>query len=372
MSQSNNNGAIAHEVEETKVSSSDYLNYLQDKQRRERQQKQQGQGQTSPQTNFIFADEKMLRIREIIKQIADANVPVLITGESGTGKEVIARMIHMSSNRKSEPFVAINCAALPPSLLESELFGFEKGAFTGAHQQHIGKFEQASGGTLLLDEVTETDQNLQAKLLRALQEQEIERIGGNGPIKVSSRIIATTNRDITRSVKDGRFRQDLFYRLYVIHLEIPPLRERPKDIEVLTRHFLKSFSTQFKGEAATLTADAMQKIIKYPWPGNVRELQNVIQRAVLMSNSGTITAKEFVLEQKKIDEDLEWVKHLPIGRKMREVETQFILETLRTHQGNRTHSAKTLGISLRTLRNKINEFVLEGFEVPQPTTGKAL
>lgn len=368
MSHTKNNGAIAHEIEDKKVSSSDYLNYIQEKQK---QQKAQQAAPVAP-TNFIFADEKMLRIREIIKQIADANVPVLITGESGTGKEVVARMIHSSSARKSDPFVAINCAALPSNLLESELFGFEKGAFTGAHQQHIGKFEQASGGTLLLDEVTETDQGLQAKLLRALQEQEIERLGGNGPIKVDTRIIATTNRDITRSVKDGRFRQDLFYRLYVIHLEIPPLRDRPKDIEVLTRHFLKAFSMQFKGEAVTLTADAMQKILKYTWPGNVRELQNVIQRAVLMSSGSTITAKEFILEQKKVDEDLEWVKHLPIGRKMQEVETQFILETLRIHNGNRTHSAKTLGISLRTLRNKINEFVLEGHEVPQPTTGKAL
>lgn len=371
MNMKSNNGAIAHEVEEAKVSSTDYLNYMQDKQRREKQQQQKA-ATPAPQANFIFADEKMLRIREIIKQIADANVPVLITGESGTGKEVIARMIHMSSNRKADPFVAINCAALPPNLLESELFGFEKGAFTGAHQQHIGKFEQAHCGTLLLDEVTETDQNLQAKLLRALQEQEIERIGGNGPIKINTRIIATTNRDITRSVKDGRFRQDLFYRLYVIHLEIPPLRERPKDVEVLTRHFLKAFSTQFKGEAATLTADAMQKLLKYTWPGNVRELQNVIQRAVLMAAGNTITAKEFVLEQKKVDDDLEWVKHLPIGRKMQEVETQFILETLRTHNGNRTHSAKTLGISLRTLRNKINEFNTEGLEVPQPASGKAL
>lgn len=368
MSHTKSNSAIAHDFEESKVSSQDYLNYLQEKQKRERLAKANPQAPT----NFIFADEKMLRIREIIKQIADANVPVLISGESGTGKEVIARMIHQSSNRKGDPFVAVNCAALPPTLLESELFGFEKGAFTGAHQQHIGKFEQAHGGTLLLDEVTETDQGLQAKLLRALQEQEIERIGGEGPIKIDTRIIATTNRDIARSVKDGRFRQDLFYRLYVIHLEIPPLRDRPKDIEVLTRHFLKSFSVQFKGEAATLTADAMQKLLKYPWPGNVRELQNVIQRAVLMTQGNTVTAKEFVLEQKKIDEDLEWVKHLPIGQKMREVETQFILETLRTHNGNRTHSAKTLGISLRTLRNKINEFVLEGHEVPQPTTGKAL
>lgn len=368
MSQKSNNGAIAHETEEAKISSSDYLNYVQDKQRRE---KLKAAGQM-PAPNFIFADEKMLRIREVIKQIANANVPVLISGESGTGKEVIARMIHSNSNRASEPFVAINCASLPSHLLEAELFGYEKGAVSGATQPMIGKFEQAQGGTLLLDEVTETDPNLQAKLLRALQDQEMERIGGTGPIKINVRIIATSHRDSARSVKEGRFRQDLYYRLNVINLEIPPLRERPKDIEVLTRHFLKQFSMQFKGEAATLTADSMQKLLKYTWPGNVRELQNVIQRAVLMAQSLTITAKEFVLEQKKVDDDLEWVKHLPIGKKMQEVETQFILETLRTHNGNRTHSAKTLGISLRTLRNKINEFNLEGLEVPQPSSGKAL
>lgn len=360
-----NNGAVAHDVSD-KPQSSDYLNYL-------KEQKQQKEAAKAPApTEFIFADEKMLRIREIIHQIAGANVPVLISGESGTGKELVARMIHACSGRKSEPFVAINCAALPPSLLESELFGFEKGAFTGANQQHIGKFEQANGGTLLLDEVTETDHNLQAKLLRALQESEIERIGGQGPVKIDTRIIATTNRDISKTVAEGSFRQDLFYRLYVIHLEIPPLRERKKDIEVLTRHFLKTYSMQYKNQTATLTADAMQKLVNYSWPGNVRELQNVIQRAVLMSNSNTITAAEFFLESKRPNQDMEWVRHLPIGRKMREVEVHFILETLKSHNGNRTHSAKTLGISLRTLRNKINEFTIEGHEVPQPTSGKAL
>jgi two-component system response regulator FlrC len=361
MSHTKSNSAIAHDLEE-KVSSQDYLNYLAEKQRREKAANQQKQGAQGGQS-FIFADEKMLRIREIIKQIADANVPVLISGESGTGKEVIARMIHMSSSRREAPFFAVNCASLPAAALEIELFGNADGP---------GRFEQADGGTILLDEVTETDHVLQARILRALQDQEVERAGVHGPVRVNTRVIATTNRDIARSVKDGRFRQDNCYRLYVIHLEIPALRDRPKDIEVLTRHFLKQFSVQFKGEAATLTADAMQKILKYPWPGNVRELQNVIQRAVLMTSGNTIAAKEFVLEQKKIEEDREWVKHLPIGQKMREVETQFILETLRIHNGNRTHSAKTLGISLRTLRNKINEFVLEGHEVPQPTTGKAL
>lgn len=361
-----NNGAIAHDAT-TKPQSADYLNYVQEQKKRQAEGPKAGQG-----TGFIFADEKMMRIREIIHQIADANVPVLVSGESGTGKEVIARMIHACSSRKDEAFVPINCAALPSSLLESELFGFEKGAFTGANQQHIGKFEQANSGTLLLDEVTETDQNLQAKLLRALQESEIERIGGQGPITINTRIIATTNRDISQTVAAGQFRQDLFYRLYVIHLEIPPLRERKKDIEVLTRHFVKHFSTQYKGQPATLTADAMQKLVNYPWPGNVRELQNIIQRAVLMGNGTTITADDFILENKKVDDNLDWVRHLPIGKKMREVEIHFILETLKNHNGNRTHSAKTLGISLRTLRNKINEFTIEGYEVPQPTSGKAI
>lgn len=361
MSHTKNNAALAHDIEENKVSSADYLNYLQEKREREKATGTQAKATPATGQSFIFADEKMLRIREIIKQIADANVPVLISGESGTGKEVIGRMIHMSSNRKDAAFSVVNCASLPSAALEIELFGSSEGP---------GKFELADGGTIVLDEVTETDHTLQARILRALQDQEIERNGAT--FKINTRVIATTNRDIARSVKDGRFRQDLFYRLYVIHLEIPALRDRPKDIEVLTRHFLKQFSVQFKGEAATLTADAMQKLLKYSWPGNVRELQNVIQRAVLMTTGNAVTAREFVLEQKKVEEDMEWVKHLPIGQKMREVETQFILETLRIHNGNRTHSAKTLGISLRTLRNKINEFVLEGHEVPQPTTGKAL
>lgn len=361
------NGAIAHEP--TSKSSpppgpGDYLAYLKDQKTNEKPQ--------ANSYNFIFADEKMLRIKEIIDQIADANVPVLITGESGTGKEVVARMIHKRSERTDGPFTAVNCAALPSNLLEAELFGYEKGAFTGAEARHLGKFEQASGGTLLLDEVTETDQGLQAKLLRALQEKEIERIGGNGPIPVNTRIIATTNRDIAQTVSEGKFRQDLFYRLYVIHLEIPPLRQRPKDIEVLTRHFLKQFSNQYRNQEITISADAMSQLVKYSWPGNVRELQNLLQRAVLMAQSNMLTSDDFNLASKEPKNELSWVKHLPLGQKMRTVETHFIIETLREHNGNRTHSAKTLGISLRTLRNKINEFLNEGYEVPQPTMGKPL
>jgi len=355
------NQAVGQDVMPTGPNPADYLSYLHEK-----------RSQEKVYGDFIFADEKMLRIKEIVEQIAEANVPVLISGESGTGKEVIARLIHQSSGRRDAPFVAVNCAAIPQTLLESELFGFEKGSFTGAHQRHAGKFEQASGGTLLLDEITETDQGLQAKLLRALQEKEIERIGGVGPISVNTRIIATTNRDIASLVREGSFRQDLYYRLYVINLEIPPLRHRPKDIEVLTRHFLRTSAAQYHRPNITITQEAMNKLVRHTWPGNVRELQNVLQRVVLMTQTEVITAQDVSIDNPIKARDQDWIKYLPIGRKMREVETQFILETLKNHQGNRTHSAKTLGISLRTLRNKINEFIVEGHDIPQPMTGKPL
>ena len=357
--------AIARSPEQKAPQPDEYYNYI-------KTQKAPDNKQSSAHCEFIFADEKMLQLKKIVEQIADANVPVLITGESGTGKEIIARMIHRLSSRNKEPFVAVNCAALPPTLLESELFGFEKGAFTGAAGRHIGKFEQANNGTLLLDEVTETDGNLQAKLLRALQENEIERIGGNGPVPINTRIIATTNRELANAVKEGAFRKDLFYRLYVIHLDIPPLRTRPKDIEVLARHFLRTFGKQYRAEDVVISAEAMTKLVRHSWPGNVRELQNLLQRAVIMSPGNMISADDLLMEQKQPKATNEWIKHLPIGEKLRLVETQFILETLKSHNGNRTHSAKTLGISLRTLRNKINEFVVEGHDVMQPTLGKPL
>jgi two-component system, response regulator FlrC len=321
---------------------------------------------------LISVDEKMKRITEVIDQIADANVPVLISGESGTGKEVIARMIHNASQRKESEFVAVNCAALPSNLLESELFGYEKGAFTGAHQRRIGKFEQASGGTLLLDEITEMELGLQAKLLRALQEKEIERIGGKTPVKINSRIIATTNRDLKTSVKSGEFRQDLYYRLYVIHLEIPPLRERQADIEALVEYYTQRFSDAFDKKGIRFSAGALDKLERYPWPGNVRELQNIVQRAILMSRGSVIEAAEIPLLNIKAPERTDWIEDLPLGKPMRDVETHFIIETLKLHNGNRTHAAKTLGISLRTLRNKINEFTAMGFTVPEPQSGKSL
>lgn len=322
---------------------------------------------------FDSADEKMARIQDIIWQIADTNVPVLITGESGTGKEVIARAIHKAGGLDGRPFVAVNCAAMPATLLESELFGFEKGAFTGAHQKHTGKFEQAQNGTLLLDEVTEIETPLQAKLLRVLQEKEIERIGGQSPIPVNTRVIATTNRDIVSAVTQGRFRQDLYYRLYVLHLEIPPLRERPRDIDLLANKFLEDCKKSFNRPGLSFSTEAMEKLRKHLWPGNVRELQNVVQRAVIMSPQDIIRENTLPIEGEGTPMiSLDWVSSLPIGQTLKTVETHFILETLKHHQGNRTHAAKTLGISLRTLRNKINEFTAEGYEVTAPVSGRAI
>ncbi len=340
------------------TSATDFIQYAQDR--------------VNQQAFVVGSDEKMTRIKEVIDQIKDTMVPVFLTGESGTGKEVIARAIHASSNRAQEAFIAVNCAAIPASLLESELFGHEKGAFTGAHQRHIGKFELASNGTLLLDEVTEMEPALQAKLLRVLQEKEIERIGGTGAIPVKTRIIATTNRDIQAAVSSGAFRQDLYFRLHVIQLEVPALRERPNDIELFARTFLKQFSAQYGKEVPELSHCALKKLMNYRWPGNIRELQNVMQRAVLLTSGMVITGKDLPFEDDSLAQGTDWVGHLPIGRPLRDLETQFILQTLKSHQGNRTHAAKTLGISLRTLRNKINEFTAEGIEVMAPLTGRAL
>jgi len=342
----------------------DYVNYV--------QSKRSADGNAAAgMTYFPAVDEKMLRINDIVGQIAGANVPVLITGESGTGKEVVARAIHKASGRADKPFVAVNCAALPSALLESELFGHERGAFTGAHQRYIGKFEQATGGTLLLDEVTEMTPELQAKLLRALQEREIERVGGSGPIAVDTRIIATTNRDVIADVAKGTFRQDLYYRLYVIHIEVPALRERPKDIEMLASMFLRQCSEEYGKPGMEFAPDAMAKLMQHSWPGNVRELQNLVQRTAILARGNLITAADVPLEVTSAPTEHDWITTLPIGKQLRDVETQFILETLKHHQGNRTHAARTLGISLRTLRNKINEFTAEGIDVIQPLTGKA-
>ena len=244
---------------------------------------------------LIYGDKKTESILKIAKQVAPSEANILLTGESGTGKEIFSRFIHDNSKRANKKFVAVNCAAIPETLLESELFGYEKGAFTGAVARRIGKFEEASDGTLLLDEISEMDIKIQAKLLRAIQEKEIDRIGGKTPIKVNTRIIATSNRNLAEAVKNGMFRQDLYYRLNVVNIDIPPLRERKDDIVVLAKHFVKKYSELNEIPLKPLAKSAEEKLLNYLWPGNVRELENTIHRAVLMSTGDEITADSIIL-----------------------------------------------------------------------------
>src|SRR5919112_2713087 len=245
--------------------------------------------------SFVWRDEAMERVVKLAEQVARSEASVLITGESGTGKEVLARHVHAKSNRKDKPLISVNCAAIPDNLLESELFGHEKGAFTGAVARRIGKFEEANGGTLLLDEISEMDARLQAKLLRAVQEREIDRVGGGKPVKVDIRIIATSNRDLTDAVKRGTFREDLYFRLNVVNLRLPPLRERPADIIALSAHFAKKYAEANGLPEKHLTPAAIDLLKVHPWRGNVRELENAMHRAVLLSRGPSIDTDAILL-----------------------------------------------------------------------------
>ncbi|MCB0336587.1 MAG: sigma 54-interacting transcriptional regulator, partial [Bdellovibrionales bacterium] len=319
---------------------------------------------------IVTNDRMMIRILEVAEAVAKSDATVLIQGESGTGKELIARLIHSSSARSSQPFVAVNCAALPATLLESELFGHEKGAFTGAHTRKIGRFEMAQGGTILLDEISEMDLALQAKLLRVLQEREVDRVGGKEPINIDVRVLATTNRNLEQSVENGEFRADLFYRLNVIPLTLPALRERRGDVRLLIQHFMK----KYLGAQAPMIPNALfESLENYPWPGNIRELQNAVERAAILSRGRDPKEADFLIGQrstptlaqqvtKEIDNAMPAVyeEELPLqiksGMTVHEVEKQLILETLKSTNDNRTQAAKLLGISIRTLRNKLNEY----------------
>lgn len=300
------------------------------------------------------ADPKMKKIYEIAESIAVSRASVLISGESGTGKELLARFIHAKSPRAARRLVALNCAAVPEGLLESELFGFEKGAFTGADQRKAGKFEQAHESTFLLDEISEMPLLLQAKLLRVLQEGEIERLGGQGPIRINVRIVATTNRSLGEMVKAGTFREDLYYRLNVIPLEIPPLRARPLDIELLARHFAQTSCAENGLPVRALTDEAMARLRAYAWPGNVRELQNVIERSVLLTQDAAIGAERILLPEEA--PSAAPTGALAPGMTVGEAERLLIQKTLEFTGQNRTRAAELLGISIRTLRNKLNEY----------------
>ncbi len=316
---------------------------------------------------LIYGDKKTENILKIAKQIAPSEASVLLTGSSGTGKEIFSRFIHDNSKRANKKFVAVNCAAIPETLLESELFGYEKGAFTGAVARRIGKFEEASDGTLLLDEISEMDIGIQAKLLRAIQEKEIDRIGGKAPIKVNTRIIATSNRDLEAAVANGTFRQDLYYRLNVISLNIPDLKDRKGDIIVLAKHFIKKYSELNELPMKDLSSDAEKALLNYDWPGNVRELENTMHRAVLMSTGDDIGVEAIMLPQSH-KEEAEGAAPA-VGQTVAGMERKLIIDTLKHTLGNRTTAANILGISIRTLRNKLKQYQDEGFDVPPSAQG---
>ena len=321
---------------------------------------------------FLFRDPAMAEVVRLADQVAPSEASVLVTGESGTGKEVMARYIHRRSRRAKQNFISVNCAAIPENLLESELFGHEKGAFTGAVARRIGKFEEASGGTLLLDEISEMHPRLQAKLLRAIQEREIDRVGGHQPIKVDIRLIATSNRDLEEEVGKGSFREDLFFRLNVVNMRIPALRERPTDITLLADHFAKKYAEMNAVAVRPLAEAAHDMLRQHSWRGNVRELENTIHRAVLLSRGEDLGPDSILLTAAKPGSEPGVVAHAAagaaprglVGRTVADVERDLILETLQHCLGNRTHAANILGISIRTLRNKLQQYRQEGVSVP--------
>ncbi len=302
--------------------------------------------------NIIAKSAKMQQVTEVIKIVAKSNATVLITGDSGTGKELVARAIHSQSYRKDKPFIAVSCAALPETLLESELFGHEKGAFTGAHAQRKGKFETANKGTLFLDEIGEMSANIQVHLLRVLEEKEFSRVGGNEVVKVDVRIISATNRDVKQAVAEGGFREDLYYRLNVVTIELPSLRERKEDIPLLAQHFLKKFAVENQKEITDFSPEATDFLLKYEWPGNVRELENAVERAVILANNSYIDVADLPRES------LTLAHSAPVGESLEEIEENHILNILKETGGNYTKAAKILGISRVTLYNKIRTYKL--------------
>jgi DNA-binding NtrC family response regulator len=322
---------------------------------------------------MVVRDPAMQAAVHRAEQVAASEASVLITGESGTGKEVLARHLHRRSRRSGGPFVALNCAAIPDNLLESELFGHERGAFSGAVARRLGKFEAADGGTLLLDEISEMDIRLQAKLLRALQEREIDRLGGAAPVRVNVRILATTNRDLAALVQRCAFREDLFFRLNVVSLRIPPLRERPGDIAALADHFARRYADVNGLAFRPLSREALLRLGSHAWRGNVRELENCIHRAVLLADGATIGIEAIELgppaagAQPQVGGGIASL----VGRRMEEVERDLIIETLGHTLGNRTHAATILGISIRALRNKLRDYAAHGVAVPPPAAGVA-
>lgn len=365
------------------------------------------QAVTEENNDMIASDPKMQEVVKLADKIAPSEATVLITGESGTGKEVMSRYIHNKSKRKDGPFIAVNCAAIPENLLESELFGHEKGAFTGANSKRIGKFEEAHKGTILLDEVSEMHPQLQAKLLRAIQEREITRVGSNTTHKVDVRILATSNRNLEQSVQKGEFREDLYFRLNVVNIALPALRERPKDMAVLAQFFADKYADANGVPKKKLAAETITKIQNHGWRGNIRELENTMHRAIIVSMEDELEPDAVHIQENAFTQSTapsaqptaqapdpggvgkagqqdhqDSAKPAPatpvqnpgaveslVGRSMADVERDMILNTLDHCLGNRTHAANILGISIRTLRNKLNQYKDEGVEIPDVKSG---
>ncbi len=302
---------------------------------------------------ILTRDEKMDALMKMAQVVSQYQTPVLIEGESGTGKELMARYIHVNSERAKGPFVAVNCAAIPEQLLESELFGYEKGAFTGALGGRLGKFEQANGGTILLDEIGELAPALQVKLLRVLQEYEVDRLGGRQAIPVDVRVIATTNRSLKKLAAQGSFRDDLYYRINVFPLKLPPLRQRLDDLKILVPHFICKYNHD---EVKEVDANVYEMLRHSGWRGNIRELENVITRAVVLSHGLPRILAEHIVFEEVEDETMSDEDLLPSGMTLREMEKRLILKTLHEYEGNRTHASQVLNISVRTLRNKLKEY----------------
>lgn len=319
---------------------------------------------SKPSLDIIAESSAMKQILDNVCQIAKSHANVFITGESGTGKEVIAQAIHYHSPRVTQPFIKVNCAAIPDSLIESEFFGHEKGAFTGATARKLGRIERAHQGSLLLDELTETPLMLQAKLLRVVQEQELERLGGTTTIKVDVRFISTSNKDVAKAVAEKELRQDLLYRLNVVPIVLPPLRERPEDIIPLAESFIKKMCTDYHIPRKELTARAREKLLSHSWPGNVRELSNVIERTLVLGKGSTIEADQLLIGILMGKADRPSPKRLPVGISLKDLERQFIIETLSEYDNNRRKAAEVLGISERKLRQRLQQLQQEQDAAP--------
>ncbi len=312
-----------------------------------------------PGGEFVGQSEAMRRVLELVQRVAPSKTSVIVTGQSGTGKEMVARAVHQLSPRRDKPFVAINCSAIPPSLMESEIFGAEKGAFTGADQRRLGQFELADEGTLFLDEIGELPHELQAKFLRVLEEERLRRLGGKAEVEVDVRVLCATNLDLKEEVRAGRFREDLFFRLNVFQVHLPPLRERAEDIPLLAAHFVARFDRESGKPIQSIDPSAMQRLKAYAWPGNIRELRNALERAVILTDGVEITPDHLPPEiagAAPADEAL----RLPLGRPLAEVERAYILGTLARCGGNRAKTAALLGISEKTIYNRLKEYRADG------------